>query len=275
MMRTRPTHTSAGVPPIAFSLLLLLGFSQTALAQDIRQKAWDVLQAGIQDKSAGERAAAINALGLLRNDSKAVDFAEKALEDKEPGVRVAAMTALGQMGSKTSIPKMKEAAKKETEGAVIIAGAHAVLALGDNTAYEVYYAILTGERKSGDSLLEAQAKMLRDPKKMAQFGFEAGIGFIPYASAGLGVVKAVNKDDTSPLRAAAAKNLAADPDLRSGNALIAAASDKSPLVRAAALDAIARRGDASLVTAVEPALSDSKGTVRYTAAAALLRLTTK
>jgi HEAT repeat protein len=118
-------------------------------------------------------------------------------------------------------------------------------------------------------------KMLKDPKMMAQFGFEAGIGFIPFASAGLGVVKAVSKDDISPVRAAAARNLATDPDPRSGKALVQAASDKSTVVRASALDAIARRGDASLVSAIKPALSDSKGAVRYTAAAALLRLAGK
>lgn len=193
----------------------------------------------------------------------------------EPGVRVAAMTALGQMGSKKSIAKMKEVAKKDKDSTVILAGAHAVLILGDNSAYEVYYAILTGQRKSGASLMEEQAKMLRDPKKMAQFGFAAGVGFIPYASVGLGVVKAVGKDDVSPVRAAAARNLARDPDPTSGKALAEAASDKSWIVRAAALDAIARRGDASLLSSLGPALSDSKGAVRYTAAAALLRLTAK
>ena len=47
-----------------------------------------------------------------------------------------------------------------------------------------------------------QKKMLSDPKKMAQFGFEEGIGFIPFAGVGLGAVKAFTKDDVSPVRAA-------------------------------------------------------------------------
>jgi HEAT repeat protein len=269
----RPLHVPTIMATILISLLLIC--PRNAPSQDMRKAAWDVLQAGIGNKAAGERAAAVNALGLLRNDSQAVDFAEKALDDKDPVVLAAAMTALGQMASKKSIPKIKETAKKSTEGGVILAGAHALIVLGDTSAYEVYYAVLTGERKSGASLMEEQAKTLKDPKKMAQFGFEAGIGFIPFASAGLGVVKAVSKDDISPVRAAAARNLATDTDPRSGKALVQAASDKSPLVRAAALDAIARRGDASLVSSIKPALSDSKSSVRYTAAAAVLRLSAK
>ncbi len=275
MKSPRPRNVVAGGTAASLTLLLILMSIQMAPAQDKRQKAWDVLQAGIQEKSAGDRATAINALGLLRNDPKAAEYAEKALEDKDPGVRIAAMTALGQMGSKKSIAKMKEIAKNETESGVILAGAHAAILLGDNSGYEVYYAILTGERKSGDSLMEAQAKMLKDPKKMAQFGFAAGVGFIPYASAGLGVVKAVSKDDASPVRAAAARNLAKDTDPRSGKALAQAVSDKSEIVRAAVLDAIAQRNDASFASAVEPALADPKPAVRYTAAAAFLRLTAK
>ena len=275
MMRKRPTIASVVTRALCISTSLLLLGSASAAAQDMRQKAWNALQEGIQSKNADERAAAINALGLLRNDPKGIDAAEKALTDLDPRVRVAAMTALGQMGSKGSIPKMKSVALKDKENSVILAGAHAVLALGDPSAYEVYYAILTGQRKSGASLMDEQLKMLKDPKKMAQFGFDAGIGFIPYASAGLGVIKAVGKDDDSPVRAAAARNLATDPDPRSGKALAAAAADKSPVVRSAALNAIALRGDPSLVSAVQPALSDEKRVVRYTAAAALLRLTAR
>jgi len=117
--------------------------------------------------------------------------------------------------------------------------------------------------------------MLKDPKKMAQFGFETGIGFIPFASTGFDVVKAVRKGDSSPVRAAAARKLITDPDPHSGKALAAVVSDKSAIVRTAVLDAIALRGDASLLGAVKPALSDSNNVVRFTAAAAALRLTGK
>ena len=89
-----------------------------------------------------------------------------------------------------------------------MAGARSLIALGHPTGYAVYYAVLTGEKKSGGALLDEQKKMLKDPKKMAEFGFEQGIGYIPFAGIGLGAFKTVTKDDASPMRAAAAKILA-------------------------------------------------------------------
>ena len=65
-----------------------------------------------------------------------------------------------------------------------LAAAHSLIELGDPLGYNVYYAILIGERKSGQGLLDKQKKMLSDPKKMARFGFEQGIGFVPFASIG-------------------------------------------------------------------------------------------
>ena len=95
---------------------------------------------------------------------------------------------------------------------------------------------------------------------------------MPYAGIAMGVFKAIHKDDTSPLRAVAAVALVSDPDPRSGQALVTAASDKSVIVQAAALDAIALRDDASLIPAIVPLMKDEKDVVRYTAAAAVVRL---
>jgi HEAT repeat protein len=44
------------------------------------------------------------------------------------------------------------------------------------------------------------------------------------------------------------------------------------IVRGAALNAIALRDDASLIPAIVPMMKDEKGVVRYTAAAAVVRL---
>jgi hypothetical protein len=133
--------------------------------------------------------------------------------------------------------------------------------------------VLTGERKSGKGLLADQQKMLRDPKKMAMLGFQEGIGFIPFAGMGYSAVKELRKDDTSPVRAAAAKALAKDPDPRSAKALKNATWDKSWIVRVAALDAIAHRGDPSLVATAYESMEDDKDAVRFTAAATVVRLT--
>lgn len=261
-LRMRSAITSVSV------VLLLAGL---AVGQNPQQKAWQMLQTGTAAKSTAERATAVRVLGLIQKDGQAVELAEKALQDPESAVRAAAATALGQMDSKRSIPKLKEALKDSTVD-VVMAAAHSLRLLGDPFAYEVYYAVLTGERKSGAGLVEQQKQMLKDPKRMAQFGFEQGLGQVPFASIGYGVVKAVRRDDTSPVRAGAAKVLASDPDPRSAQALADAAADKSWIVRAAALDAIARRGDASLLAAAESRMTDENDAVRYTAAATVMRL---
>lgn len=107
---------------------------------------------------------------------------------------------------------------------------------------------------------------------MAQIGFEEAIGFIPFAEIGYEVCKTVTKNDSSPLRAAAAKQLAHDPEPDAAEALVKAASDKNPTVRAAALEAVAFRGDASLVPKISATLDDDKDLVRFTAAACVVRL---
>ena len=66
-----------------------------------------------------------------------------------------------------------------------------------------------------------------------------------------------------------------DPDPKTRNALAHAASDDKWLVRAAAVDAIAKRDDPSLSDAVLPLLSDKNDTVRMTAAATVVRLSAK
>jgi len=82
------------------------------------------------------------------------------------------------------------------------------------------------------------------------------------------------QDTVSPVRAAAAQRLAADPDPASGRALANATKDEQWLVRAAAVSALASRGDRSLAAAVAARLDDENETVRITAAAALVRLET-
>lgn len=236
-------------------------------------QAWSVLYTGLAEGNVPKRTTAVQVLGLLRGDAKAKDAALKALKDEKPEVRAAAAQALGDMKAKDTAAQLFEM-YKDTDVSVILAAAHALLDLDDNRGYNVYYAILTGERKSGQGLMAEQKKMLNDPKKMAQFGFEQGIGFIPYAGLGYGVFKMATKDTTSPVLAAAALKLVKDPDPKSGQAIATAASEnKSWIVRAAALNAIALRGQTSLLPAAESGLQDEKEEVRYSAAAAVIRLT--
>jgi HEAT repeat protein len=210
-------------------------------------------------------------LGLVPHDSVAEKLAAESLHDSNAEVRAAAASALGHMGAKAVIPALKDAIK-DREPEVVLAAASSLRLLGDPDAYLVYYAVLTGKRKSGEGLIAEQKKMLSDPKKMAKFSFEQGIGFVPFGGLSYGILKTLTKDDVSPVRAASAFALAHDPDPVSGDALVAAVSDKSWIVRAAALDAIAQRNDPSLIVGIMRALGDEKAEVQYTGAATIYRL---
>jgi len=236
------------------------------------KEAWQILNTGCGGHGTGSRATAIRVLGLIPNDSRARMLAEKGLLDDKPEVRSAAAAALGDMKSRTSISKLREALD-DPDPSVALAAAHSLDLMHDDSAYNVYYEVLTGQRKSGKGLIASQTAILKDPKKMAQLGFEQGVGFIPFAGIGWEAFKVIRKDDSSPVRAAAAKVLVNDPDPAVTQALIDAAGDKSWLVRAAALEALAKRRDPSALDTVQMYLSDEKDAVKYTAAAAFVRLT--
>jgi HEAT repeat protein len=231
-----------------------------------------VLQAGLSNSNTDNRTVATRLLGGLTKNAQAQDLALKALSDNRPEVRAAAAEALGNMQAKSAIPQLQTLVQTERDAGVAIAAGRALVALGDPLGYAVYYAILTGERKSGASLMENQRKMLSDPKKLANFGFEQGVGFIPFGGLSLGVFRSLRRDDVSPIRAAAAEVLITDPDPRTTEALKTAVADRSWVVRAAAIDALGKRNNPSVIPALEPALDDGREAVRYAAAAAIIRL---
>jgi HEAT repeat protein len=243
----------------------------TQPAKNLKNQAWEVLQAGANADKKEDRAGAVHALGLIPNDSRARKIAESALKDDAPEVRAAAGAALGDMQARRSIPKLR-LATDDKDPAVALAAAHSLLKLNDHSGYAVYYEILTGERKTGKGLL-AEAAAFKDPKKIADVGFQQVLGFIPFAGLGWRAFKMVKKDDSSPARAAAATVLAKDPDPNTTEALVNAVGDKNWIIRAAALEALASRGNPSVLNTVELYLTDEEGEVKYTAAATALRLT--
>lgn len=221
-----------------------------------------------------QRADGIRALGLLPDDRLGRELAENALNDTSVDVRVAAATALGQMNATESIPNL-EHALDDHRIPVVMAAAHALQLLHDNsTAYIVYYELLTGERKTDDGLIAQQMETLRNPRELAKIGFSEGIGFVPFAGMGWDAWRTIHKKDPNPARAVAATYLANDPDPHTAKALVKATSDKNWIVRAAAVEAIAKRGDASLLPKVAVRFTDRSEKVRYNAAAAVIRLST-
>jgi HEAT repeat protein len=257
------------------AVLPFLSLNAVAAPQpSLNSQAWELIHSGVSAKGAEERATAVRVLSLLRGQPEAIKIARTALVDEKPEVRAAAALSLGELHDRASIPKLQDAVSDE-DGAVVLAAAHALLQMNDRSAYEVYYAILTGERRTGKGLIAGKMDTLKDPKKMALLGFHQGIGFIPFAGVGYKAILTLMKDDSSPVRAAAAKVLAEDRGPDTDDALVQAATmDKSEVVRMAALDAIAKSRRRSLVTRIAPAMRDDKDPVKYTAAATVVCLTT-
>lgn len=236
-------------------------------------QAWTILKDGAENKSPQIRTKAIQALALLPANRHAEEMARKALSDLNLNVRAAAATTLGQINDIGARPKLRDALN-DKEVKVVIAAANALYALKDPAAYDVYYALLTGKRKSSDSLVHSELNTLKNRDEVERLAFETGIGFVPFGGMGWEAWKTVTKDDQSPVRAAAADKLAHDPDPTSATALVDACSDHKWRVRAAAVSAIAKRGDPALMSSLEPLLTEGNDTVRFDAAAAVIRLST-
>jgi HEAT repeat protein len=236
------------------------------------EKAWAMFEMAANSKSAVERSIGIRALGLIHDSPHARQLAEKALDDARPEVRVAAATALGQMHATQSIPRLQESLS-DPRIAVVMAAAHSLRDLkDDSSAYSVYYDVLTGKRKNSEGLIQQQLDTLHNPRELAKIGFEQGIGYVPFAGIGWDAWRYMHKKNPNPVRAVAATFLAHDPDPATGVALAQAMHDKDWIVRAAAIEAIAERGDPSLKRKVEFSFFDANAHVRYTAAAAIIRL---
>ena len=257
----------------AVSVALIACMAATySVAQSAKENAWSTLNSGLTNQGWEKRAKALGVLGELAGDKQAEEAAIKALKDDRYEVRGAAAQALGEMGAKSAIPQLIETTS-DKEPAVILAAARSLIALGNSRGYNAFYAVLTGETKTGTSLTDQQKKTLKDPKKMAGMGLQMGMGFVPFGGLAMGGYKLLTKDDISPVLAAAALTLAKDPDPKSGEALANAATTQEKwLVRAAAFDAIARRGDPSLLHVAVDGLQDKQDEVQYSAAGAVLRL---
>ena len=255
----------------AVAAALLVAASASA-SEAPAERAWLVLQEGLTSKRAARRTNAVHALRILVHNSRAQDLVEQALDDPDPKVRAAAARALGPMEAVSLQPKLK-GLLNDNEPFVVLAAAHSLFRLGDRReVYDIDYEVLNGERKSADGFVASQISELRDPKAVAAMGLETGIGFMPFGGEAYEVYKRVRKDDVTPVRVAAAKELIADADPKVDGALTKACSDRRWSVRAAAVFAIAKRDNPSLLNVTIRAMEDKNEIVRFEAAAAVLRL---
>ncbi|HEY7305859.1 MAG TPA: HEAT repeat domain-containing protein [Bryobacteraceae bacterium] len=252
-------------------LLLFVASDAPAKGAPPVENAWSVLDYGVVDNSADRRSQAVHALAILEGNVHAGKLAEHALKDSNADVRAEAANTLGRMHATSAVPLLKQALN-DHEVNVVLSAAGALYELKDPAAYDVYYAVLTGQQKSTQGLLASQLAMLKSRKEMERLAIETGIGFIPFGSLGYQAWKTITRDNSSLVKAAAALRLASDPDSKSGQALAAACKDDSWQVRAAAAQAIAKRGDTTLMHNLTPLLNDPTDAVRYESAASLIWL---
>ena len=237
-----------------------------------RDEAWRILHEGLNENRAGKRAEAVRALSLIAGDRRAATFALRALHDSDAKVRSSAATTLGQLHARNAIPALKQALA-DKEISVVLAASYSLFLLKDPSAYGIYYAILMGDKKASEGLIQAQLNRLKDPKQMAELGFQEGMGFVPFGGMGVDAYRAMSKKDNAPVRAAAARILSMDPDSVTEDALIqTAVADKNTIVRQAALDALAERGNPKCIERLLKNFSDSNDAIRYRTAATILRL---
>ena len=236
-------------------------------------RAWTVLRTGLDSKNADQRAKAAHALGLLVKNARAQEWAEKALADAHPEVRMEAVSALGQIGAASARPELRDALN-DKDIKVVVAAANALYVLKDPAAYDIYYELLTGERKS-PGMMQSNLSALKNRREVEKLVFQTGIGFVPFGGVGYEAWKRVTEDPTTPIRVDAVEKLESDPDPKSGAALQHSCADKKWQIRAASADAIAKRGDPALLSAVTALLLDENDAVRSEAAAAVIRLTSQ
>ena len=255
--------------PCLMCFVLLLTTQLVAAGQSVTNKAWSVLETGLCDKSTEKRAQAVSQLGLIPGDKRAIDMAERALDDPSPAVRRAALTALGDMNARASLHKIKVLAR-HADAKTVVTIAAVLKKLGDPEAYDIYYQLLTGKRKSGDSILDG----IKDRKGLEKMGVETAIGFAPFGGVGTGAYDYFKQNDSSHanLYVTAVAALADDRDPAAEKALVHASCASKDAVKIAALRALAKRGDPTVVKQIEPEMCSDKATVRYTAAATVVHL---
>jgi HEAT repeat protein len=253
-------------------LTLILASTAHAVPMEVT-KSWSVLQRGVGSKIVSQRLAAVRALGLIHEDPHAAELAEKALKDSNASVRAAAATALGQMHASGADADLK-VALNDKRLPVVMAAAHALRLLNDPACYDVYYEVLTGERKDDSGMVAQEMQIIHDPKQLAEMGVDEGIGYVPFASIGWEAMQTIMKDRKSGTAAKAAliSALSTDPDARVDSLLVKETQSSRWFLRVAALEAIAKRGNPARLPDIGGALSDSKTEVRDTAAAAIVHL---
>jgi HEAT repeat protein len=248
--------------------------------QSARDAAWAAIDHGLHSGYVVHREQAVAALSTIDpSDQDALHRVLDALKsDNDPRVRRQAALALGQMKARQAIPELKAALQDTPE--VAFAAAKSLTDLGDQSGQAMLVAVLSGQRKDTPGMMtnakrEAE-KRLHHPQGLFLMGAEDATGAF-FGPAGMGLAAVTDAADLhskgEPGRAAAAAYLTKDPDPYAVTLLEWALNDDSSLVRAEAAKGLGTRGNAQTVGKLVPLLHDDKNLVRTMAAASIIRLT--
>jgi HEAT repeat protein len=240
-------------------------------------KAADILKAALADKNPETRKQAVVALSLAGVREPYLTWLEAMVDDKDVPVRVATITSLVDLKNPRTVPVLRKALR-DAAPEVSFAAAKALWTLDDPEGRDALIAVLGRESKTSSNFITAQMRqtlrLLHMPKDLFMFAFKNGVGFAPVPGIGAGVssLQAILSDSSVSGRAAAALLMANDPAPEVLVALHDALGDKDATVRAAAVHALAMRGDTGTIETVRGLMDDMKEPVRFRAAAAYLRL---
>jgi len=244
---------------------------------EARKAASSCLREGFNNKDTDHRIQAVYALGTLGVQPDTVPLIESALQDKDSSVRMAAAKTLGDMQAFQSIPSL-QAALDDQSAAVSFAAAQALWRMGDKSGTSILVQVLAGKRSVSSGLIQSQShefqEKLRDPASLTEFGATTAAGaLVPGAGFGVAAVKELASDKNAGARAVSATLLSGGTDSDNRAILERALNDKNWVVRAAAADALGHTGDSSDIDKLMPLLNNGHPTVKYRAAAAIVRLT--
>jgi HEAT repeat protein len=230
----------------------------------------------LKSRNALTRREAVEKLGGMA-DARLAGTLAAMLNDADPGVRVAAVRALAVLKTEVVLRPISQALK-DAAPAVREAAATALGLAGDKRALP----LLTQMLKDPNAVVRQKAltalqKFGWEPENDQQRASRAvALGQLQKAAAmgpaAIEPLSLVLQHGNHYERQAAVEALARVGDARVVTPLLGALSDKATNVRTAAIEALGRSGDTRAVEQIAPALQDEAHHVRATAVEALGRL---
>lgn len=251
---------------------------QEPVYANLHSRAWKLLDAAVASEKPSNRSDGLSAISMLASNPRAVKLVIHALSDKNEAVRTLAANSLGGMKSSAAVPALKRA-MNDPSPVVSFAAAKSLWKLGDRSGRDIFYAVLTGERKTQPGFITRHIndikKDVHDPKTLALIGInQASSAFLGPFSMGFSVLEEYAKDTSSPVEALCANLLAQDATPGTIEQLSFALNDDNWTVRAAAAKALAEIGDRKVMPQLDRMMSsDKEPAARLAAAAAIVKLT--